>query len=346
MKIAVIGAGWYGCHIAQSIKGYCENLDIYEKNESLLSEASGNNQFRLHQGLHYPRSSKTRYESRDGFYRFQERYPNFSKSITNNIYAVPKSLSILDFNTFYSIMLGSGLEIEKIKLDELRFLNSSLLEGALNCKEKIILTSNARQYFYDQLKDNLKLGHLIKSVDFIDAKPKVDGILYDYVIDATWGAFYKLNSELVNHFYEPTILFYLRLKSGVGFPAITFMDGSFASIYPTEDPNIYTLSSVDNTPCGKYLYKEDAYNFIKNINKEFVGAKLALMEAEISIYIENFKEIFEVSSPQFSIKTKPRSRSDDRSLKLKRLGNYFGILPGKIDNIFQASDWILGELSK
>jgi hypothetical protein len=346
MKIAILGAGWYGCHIALSLKGYCDTLDIYEKNTSVLSEASGNNQSRLHQGLHYPRSSKTRYESRDGFYRFQERYPNFSSSIKKNIYLIPKLMSIIDFNTYYTIMLGSGLEIEKINIDDLSFLKHQLIEGAISCNEKVILTSIARKYFDVKLKNNLKLSHPIQSVKRFRSKWKVEEILYDYIIDTTWGALHELNPELLNYFFEPTILFYLRLKQDFKFPAITLMDGLFFSIYPTEDNNIYTLSSVKHSPSGKFTYKKDAYIFSKNINNKFLKEKYTLMEKEVSVYINNFKDIFELVGTQLSIKTKPMGKSDDRSLKLTNVNNYLSVLPGKIDNIFQASDWVLGELSK
>ena len=190
------------------------------------------------------------------------------------------------------------------------------------------------------------MGHSIKNIEHLGSKLKVDGEVYDYVIDATWGAFTALNPELINYFYEPTILFYLRLKLNGKFPAITLMDGSFASIYPTEVDNVYTLSSVEHTPCGKYFHKRDAYDFLENISNEFIENKWDLMQKEISLYVENFNEQFELIKPQFSIKTKPVSKSDDRSLRLKRIGNYFSVLPGKIDNIFQASDWILGELTR
>jgi len=60
MKVAVIGGGWYGCHIAAMLKSHDADVCIIEKNDALFSEASGQNQFRLHMGLHYARSAITR----------------------------------------------------------------------------------------------------------------------------------------------------------------------------------------------------------------------------------------------------------------------------------------------
>src|SRR6185437_1524824 len=96
LRIGIIGAGWYGCHIALSLKALGFDVSVFERNNDILSEASGNNQFRLHQGFHYPRHHATRVQSRDGFMRFIERYPRLSREVPENIYAVPKEDSLID----------------------------------------------------------------------------------------------------------------------------------------------------------------------------------------------------------------------------------------------------------
>ena len=59
-SICIIGGGFYGCYIAKKIKEDFSNfnVNIYEKNNDLLTEAGKNNQYRLHLGFHYPRSKK------------------------------------------------------------------------------------------------------------------------------------------------------------------------------------------------------------------------------------------------------------------------------------------------
>ena len=67
-KIAIIGAGWFGCHIAHQIKKKLNKFDIklYEKEKDIFLGASSNNQNRLHLGFHYPRSKQTRLQSKNG----------------------------------------------------------------------------------------------------------------------------------------------------------------------------------------------------------------------------------------------------------------------------------------
>ena len=151
MKIAIIGGGWYGCHIASALKTHGADVTLLEKQKRLFDEASGNNQFRLHLGLHYARSAITRHQSRDGFSRFSERYPRFSRPVARNIYVVPKQISMMDFDTYFSIMYSSGIHIERLPLSQLEFLRHDLLSGALTCEERVVMTQRAREYSANSL---------------------------------------------------------------------------------------------------------------------------------------------------------------------------------------------------
>jgi 2-polyprenyl-6-methoxyphenol hydroxylase-like FAD-dependent oxidoreductase len=51
MKFAVIGAGFYGLHIASRLRALGLETKVFDKAHDILSFASGNNQFRLHWGF-------------------------------------------------------------------------------------------------------------------------------------------------------------------------------------------------------------------------------------------------------------------------------------------------------
>ena len=61
MKLAVIGSGFFGITLGLILSKKHE-VDIYEKENSILNGASSSNQFRFHLGYHYPRSQKTMHE--------------------------------------------------------------------------------------------------------------------------------------------------------------------------------------------------------------------------------------------------------------------------------------------
>ena len=66
-KFLVIGAGWYGCHIALYLKNCGHDIKIFEKNKDIFLGSSGYNQFRLHTWYHYPRSSDTINETKTNY---------------------------------------------------------------------------------------------------------------------------------------------------------------------------------------------------------------------------------------------------------------------------------------
>ena len=200
VKIAIIGAGWYGCHLGLSFKSLGFDVVIYEKNERVLNDASGNNQFRLHLGFHYARHHGTRIQSRDGFMRFIERYPSLSREVPENIYAVPKYDSIIDFNTYRMIMSSSGLEYQETKENRLMLKG---IDGFLHTPERVLLIYNAREYFSERLNKNLRLGEIVSDLQPRDNGVVVNGSDYDFVIDCTWG---RKSAVPIDIFFEQTLL--------------------------------------------------------------------------------------------------------------------------------------------
>lgn len=332
-RIAIIGAGWYGCHIGLALQALGMEVDIFERAHRPFHYASGNNQFRLHQGFHYARHHGTRMQSRDGFIRFMERYPTLSADVQENIYAVPRDSSLMDFNTYKLIMVSSGLNF--VELAERPDLLIDI-EGMVHTHERVILIDRARRYFGDKLSRALHLNTPVESVTDLTNGVLVNGARYDYAIDATWGHRGGLPMPVI---YEPTLLLYYEARERV--PAITLVDGPLCSVYPTEDPAIYTLSSVPHTPLGRFDDADAASHCRDNVTAEQVDAKRQAMEAQISINMPGFRDRFRFMGIQLAIKTKPIGNFDDRSCHVSRHGRSFVVMSGKIDTIFFATERIL-----
>lgn len=337
MKIAVIGAGWYGCHIASSFLALGFEIVVFEKADRVMDAASGNNQFRLHQGFHYARNHRTRVQSRDGYARFMERYARLSEPIEHNIYIVPEQDSLIDFLTYRMIMSSSGLEFVEVAPQDYGIINC---RGGLRVGERLLLTEKARNFFTSRLGSALRLQHAVSSIESHADGVLVDGELFDYVVDATWGA----RASIERHtFFEPTLLLYYR-SSVVGNFALTAVDGQLCSIYPCEVPEMYTLSSVPHTPLGRFEVSEEAWSHLRNLPTAIIDKKRKLMEAQIERYYPAFRDQFEFVGPQLSVKTKIEGATDDRSCYVEKEGRVFKVLSGKIDTIFHASDTILSML--
>jgi hypothetical protein len=336
LSFAIIGGGWYGCHIASSLRALGFGVRVFEHQHRLLHMSSGNNQFRLHLGFHYPRHYGTRMQSREGFSRFVERYPGLTRAVPENFYAVPRGDSLIDFLTYKLIMTSSGIEFTEV-YDCPPVLTN--IEGCLNAPERVLLIDRARRYFGDRLNGHLELGHRVTSIEEDDHGVVVDGDRYDFLIDATWGHFTRPPIDL---FYEPTLLLYY--EGDPNFPAITMVDGPLCSVYPTEDPGLYTLSSVPNTPLGRYTSGAAATAALNAVDSELIAQKVARMEEQVLRYVPGFRDTFRFVGPQLAIKTKPAGSFDDRSCYVFKTGRVFSVMSGKIDTIFFAVERILSLL--
>ena len=114
MKIAIIGGGWVGCHLAHKLRDKHEVV-IYEKNTELFKETSFNNQNRLHSGFHYARNHKTRLMSKNTFTQFMDDYGFMTEEVKKNLYCVPYSKSIIDI--LYHILNHSNYHRAQIIMD-------------------------------------------------------------------------------------------------------------------------------------------------------------------------------------------------------------------------------------
>ena len=142
MKIAIIGGGWVGCHLAHKLKDK-HDITLFEKNDLLFRETSYNNQNRLHLGFHYSRNSKTRQMCKDTFNQFINDYGFLTNKITNNFYCVPKTKSFIDYATYLEIFRDFNKEITDIKYND--------IEGCINTDERHIDFSEASNFFNNQL---------------------------------------------------------------------------------------------------------------------------------------------------------------------------------------------------
>lgn len=141
MKIAIIGAGWYGCHLAICLIEHGHDIVIYEKNK-IFSGSSSKNQNRLHLGFHYPRSKKTRDLCKNGYEKFENKYTTIAKNVSANKYYISKN-SILDFETFCGIFNHENI---KYVLSNNNLNNT---QGCISVNEKVIDSIDATQFFND-----------------------------------------------------------------------------------------------------------------------------------------------------------------------------------------------------
>jgi hypothetical protein len=340
MKICVVGAGWYGCHITKMLCHLNLDVTLFESESQIFSGASGLNQNRLHLGFHYARNHRTRIQSLTGFSDFKKTYGSLLFPIENNIYAVPQNDSLLDFQTYKGIMSSSGISFNECSNPS--FLEG--IEGSIETKEGGISVKLAREFFHEEIGPNLRLNTRVVDIEQRANSVIVNGQVFDFLVDCTWGHLLPLKYV----FYEVSLLLVMKRRRHDWDLSVTLVDGDLWSIYGTEIPDLYTVSSVKYTPLHVSACPLQARDFLANVSlKDLEKAKENIV-SEVEKHFPSFSDYFNFENYQLSIKTKPIALNSDRSCYVENEGRIITVLSGKIDNIFYASDlvtrMIAGEL--
>jgi hypothetical protein len=310
MKIAIIGAGWVGCHLALKLKD-AHDVVLYEE-EDVFAKTSLRNQNRLHLGFHYARSSVTRDLCKNTFNRFLNEYNDLVSNIPNNIYAVPDTNSLIDLNTYLKIFEDWSYETVNLK-----YLSN--IEGSIRVDEKYIDPVKSRNFFKEKLEDIIVQKKITKS-DLAKLRKE-----YDLVLNCTNNVLNK--NENVD--YQLASLFIYEKTSDIPFGALTLVDGPLFSIYPYLD--------------GKYLVSHVKYSPDTSISND---EKVLLIEDDILKYFADFKNHFKLVGVNESYKSKVRNSADPRVPVVSREDNLINIFTGKIQGIFQIEDYIKEEIQQ
>ena len=306
MKIAIVGGGWLGCHLANKFK-YKNNVTIYEQ-EELFSGVSNFNQNRLHLGYHYARSFQTRKLCVDTFDRFIKEYPFLIKEIENSLYAVPKKESIIDFNTYLEIF-------NKYKHVIVQEKSLSNIEGIISVDEKYINNEKAKTFFIKELKNKIIYKKITNDTLLELSKNN------DLVIDCTNNAF-NLNLNIKKNIGN--LFFYKKIKD-INFSGLTLVDGNLFSIFPYKD-DIFSITDV----------------LITTDNSLNLKQKIETLEKKITHYYNNFLNNFEYYGNSEIIRNKQYGMSDSRVPEIIINDNIVSCFTGKIQGIYYIEDYIKG----
>jgi len=321
MKIAIIGGGWIGCHLANKL-GDVHDITIYEKNSTLFTETSYKNQNRLHLGYHYARSFETRELCLSTFDRFIDDYGFATEKVDKNLYCVASNISLLDYKTYLKIF--DNYNHEQI------IFNSENFEGCINTDERYINFEKIHSFFNSKLKFENKT---IESQDLNNLSKN-----FDLVINATNN--HLSDKTIENSFYELTVSLIYEKRNETNFDALTVVDGELFSIYPYQN-NLFTVTDVEHTPIKKFTSLEDMNNFIQNeLSKNLIEYKRHKIESKVTKLYENFLDDFIYKNYFISTKTKIDVKSDSRYPIISQSDNIINCFTGKIQGIYLIEDYI------
>lgn len=309
LKIAIIGGGWTGCHLASRLMDQAD-VTLFERNEMLISETSLINQNRLHYGYHYARNHATRMLCQQTFERFMMDYGHVTKNIHDNFYAVSEDESLLDAETI-RLIFKDWPHTEEVS----SFLDHSSL--LLRTIEKYISPIEAGKHFEDLLSP-ITRREIIEASSL--ALLKQD---YDFVLDCTNNA---LLPPVEGDYFEAVSMFVYRPTKPLPFGALTFIDGELFSIYPYG-----SLFSLSHVKLG-VIEKKEEHCFEKHYGTMARGRHL--MEQHVMRYWPEFHDYFDYVFPVVSVKAKCKNASAQRTPIFRKQDNLLSFYTGKIQGIY------------
>jgi len=350
----IIGGGFYGVVIALYLKqqrGF-KNVLIIEKESQLLSRASYNNQARVHNGYHYPRSFTTAYRSRINLPRFLADWPSSIKRDFVKIYAIARQNSKVTTRQFERFCREIGASIEDIPLSLKSIFEPKLIEGAFLVEEYAFDTSQLKKWAVRELLNNGIEVQYDTTAVAIEKTPAPRVITNNkkkvlrridcrYVFNCTYSGLNQLKGDFpgisacIKH--EITEMALISPPPELNGFGITVMDGPFFSYMPFPARELYTLSHVRYTPHMSWIEEGDTDPYLRLGQYQGIS-RVDRMLRDVSRYIPKMATAKYADSLWETKSVLVKNEGDDgRPILFEKhpaTPFVYSILGGKIDNVY------------
>ncbi|MDP3704308.1 MAG: FAD-dependent oxidoreductase [Legionellaceae bacterium] len=357
--VAIMGAGWYGIHLALALRETGYKVVILEKDKDILSGTSGTFGIRTHTaGLHYPRSKKTRQICTRNYTKFCAAYSNLLVQNKFSIHALVKedalgNASKVGLQTFQDVCR----EDKTCESFETEAHGYQGLLDAVTINEPSILVG-------EQLREILRSDLIHADIPFVcnytvqkveDRGNKITVIgdngtefEFDQVINAT-GFQSLLPENFKNNpfglivIYQPCLgLIYEDMMPDSGSFSFLALDGANPAIMPyvtgqyMVTHGYYTILASCDSP-------QEAAAILGRLTDDFVEQKIkTLTEQDILRYMPGFNQRFRYVGWKESVLAKPLTDTEFRcALTFSDPNRVIHAFPGKISSVFDTEQEVL-----
>lgn len=354
----VIGGGFYGAAIAIYLarqRGLRRVL-LVERESAILTRASYNNQARVHNGYHYPRSFTTAYRSRINLPRFVQQWPAAVKQDFAKLYAIARRNSKVTGKQFERFCRDIGASLKPAPPTLKNMFAPTLIEEVFLVEEYAFDSTKLAEWAKRELQESGVRQRLDTRVTTISAGP--DNTLSvsmqpragdpvqvscRYLFNCTYsglnqfgGGFPGSRTKLKHEVTEMALMEVPAALKDVG---ITVMDGPFFSMMPFPARGLHTLSHVRYTPHLHWMDEHgvDPYQKLAQYERQ---TRADRMVRDVSRYLPAVLKARHIDS-LFEIKTVlVKNEGDDgRPILFEKhasLPGCYSVLGGKIDNIYDV----------
>jgi L-2-hydroxyglutarate oxidase LhgO len=359
--VVIVGGGFYGLRIAQFMAEELKvkKILVIEKDADVMSRASYNNQARVHNGYHYPRSILTALRSRVNLPIFTKEYEAAIVKDFDKYYAIARTFSKVSAHQFQRFYERIGAEIE-VAPQARNVFDSKFIEEVFKVKEYAFNSTKIKQQLLERLNvlgikicTNLKAEKLEQRGENIYLTTSKATYKTKFLINSTYSSINHLNESSglpsIPLKHEITEMCLVKMPQRINHMAFTVMCGPFFSLMPFPDKgDLYTMSHVRYTPHSEWYDsnskepKESIRDEHDNLKKKLIVSHFPQMIADIKRYMPIAKDITYSGESLWEVKTVlPKSESDDsRPIMYQEhyggIKNYICIMGGKIDNIYDV----------
>lgn len=362
----IIGGGFYGAAIATYLvaqRGFKRVL-LLEQESALMTRASYNNQARVHNGYHYPRSFTTAYRSRVNLPRFVKDWPQVVKQDFTKLYAIARRNSKVSAKQFERFCHEIGATIRPAEAALIELFEPHLIEAVFLVEEyafdsrKLALWATAELARCGvAVRLRTKVTHIAKGaagqlrVATCTASSDASVLTSRYVFNCTYsglnqfaGDFPGTRIGLKQEITEMALMQMPPCLEGLG---VTVMDGPFFSMMPFPSRELHTLSHVRYTP-HTHWHDQRGIDPYQRLNSYEKSTRVDRMIRDVGRYMPAVLRANYVES-LFEVKTvlMKNEGDDGRPILFERheaLPGCFSILGGKIDNIYDVLEKLDAEL--
>lgn len=353
----IIGGGFYGAAIAVYLakRRGLTRIVLMEREPALLLRASYNNQARVHNGYHYPRSFTTAYRSRVNLPRFVRDWPDAVKRDFTKLYAVARRNSKVTARQFVRFCKEIGARIEPADTPLRQLFDARLIEDVFLVDEYAFDASKLAGWAQAELREcgvELRLRTRVTAVSrcgdalkvgTTDDQDRHAEVRSRYVFNCTYsglnqfaGDFPGTTMRLKQEITEMALMQAPPALAGLG---ITVMDGPFFSMMPFPPRGLHTLSHVRYTP-HMHWSDERGIDPYGKLDEYDCATRAERMVRDAGRYLPAVHDARYVDS-LFEVKTVlVKNEADDgRPILFERhaeLPGCYSVLGGKIDNIYDV----------
>ena len=355
----IIGGGFYGSAIAiylAKTRGL-RRVILLEREPELLLRASYNNQARVHNGYHYPRSFTTAFRSRVNLPRFVRDWPDAVKQDFVKLYAIARRNSKVTSKQFERFCHEIGAKIKPAEAGLKRLFEPRLIEDVFLVEEYAFDSTRLAEWAVKELQDAGVEIHYSTRALAISRSPAdkslsvaiqsksgdTSSINCRYVFNCTYsglnqfsGDFPGTKTGLKQEVTEMALMQAPEVLKEIG---VTVMDGPFFSMMPFPARGLHTLSHVRYTP--HFSWKdEQGVDPYKKLDEYDRATRVDRMVRDVGRYLPAVLEAKYVDS-LFEVKTVlVKNEGDDgRPILFEKhaeLPGCYSVLGGKIDNIYDV----------